>query len=89
MAHIFGGGAFTGHPGSQCRLAGAAPHPQPGAGVIPRAFAVPVRTEPEPQRNLRGPAPVAPPASFAPHPLIGPRSYPVMRKGEAPCPVCH
>jgi hypothetical protein len=60
-----------------------APAPQaPPLHVVP-ALGV------QPQQNVRGMArPVAPSPAIQPNSPIGPTSYKVMKKGEAPCPVC-
>jgi hypothetical protein len=77
MANIFGGG-FFGPPGSERKLVGQ-PAPQgmtAGAKPAPAAAPAPV------------PAAAAPQGLFQPRSLMGPAVYPVMKKGEAPCPVC-
>ena len=61
--------------------------PPPAVHAAPRAVLLPVV-----QPALQGPAPQQPvedPRQYVQVPgPMGPRSYPVMKKGEAPCPVC-
>lgn len=93
---IFGGG-FTGSPRNAVPL-----RPTQGApaGAVPPSEAPPQQFT-QPMRQLGvipsgtplgvvQPAPrqYAPAAPVQPQGAVGPVSYPVMKKGEAPCPVC-
>jgi len=65
--------------------------PAPAAAAAPQA--PPLHVVPalgvQPSQNVQGVArPVAPSPAVQPNSPIGPTSYKVMKKGEAPCPVC-
>lgn len=67
--------------------------PSPGPAAAPAPQAPPLHVVPalgvQPSQNVQGVArPVAPSPAVQPNSPIGPSSYKVMKKGEAPCPVC-
>lgn len=89
----FFGGGFTGSPRNAVPLrqgpgapAAAAPAPQQFTqpmrqlGVVPAG--TPLGVVPPAPRQY---TPAAPAQQQGP---VGPASYPIMKKGEAPCPVC-
>lgn len=96
MGNMFGGG-FTAPPGSVCKLRGQQPQ---GNGFPQQAQTVPVRQlgvvpvqapvlgVVPPQNQVQAPPVQAVARPVAPQSPVGPASYPVMKKGEAPCPVC-
>lgn len=84
MASIFGGGGFTAPPGSQCKLVG-----QPGQAAQAVPQLQPQQPMGQPVQLGQAVPSLAPQQGFfQPRPLMGPAVYPVMKKGEAPCPVC-
>lgn len=98
--NIFGGG-FTAPPGNSCKLrpAGTAPLQGQPQGAVPIATpgGFPAQQQTQPMRQL-GVVPAAPTVSAPPaaptrqstqvNTPFGPKSVPVMKKGEAPCPIC-
>lgn len=97
--NIFGGG-FTAPPGNSCKLRPAGTVPlqgQPQGSVPVHAPGMFQNQQTQPMRQLgvvpAAPTVTAPPAapqgqSTQVNTPFGPKSVPVMKKGEAPCPIC-
>jgi hypothetical protein len=64
---------------------GVVPRQQPALSAPPQQAPV----QPAPSQNVRGMArPLVQTPAVTPNSPIGPTSYKVMKKGEAPCPIC-